>query len=87
MLKDGNDDKMVLRKLFATLDMKRKSMDHDAESIYMELTMPPSGGVEPMGIDTPMVNKDGYTTHKVMWMSTVPRHCEDNSGCYRPITR
>jgi hypothetical protein len=60
MLKDENDDEAALRKSFAALDMKRKSMEHEADAIYLELTTPPSEGVEPMGIDTPMIDKDGY---------------------------
>jgi hypothetical protein len=62
MLKDGNDDETALRKSFATfLDTKRKSMEHEADAIYLESTTPPSEGVELMDIDTRMVDKDGLT--------------------------
>ena len=57
---DENDEETILRKSLAALDVKRKSMEHEADAIFMELTTPPSEGVEPMGIDTPLVDQDGY---------------------------
>ena len=35
-------------------------MQHEADAIFLELTSPPSEGVEPMGIDTPLVDREGY---------------------------
>lgn len=55
-----NDAETALRKSLAALDMKRKSMEHEADAIYLELTTPPDENVEPMGIDTPLVDQDGY---------------------------
>jgi hypothetical protein len=50
----------VIRKSLAKLDVQRKSLEHEADAIYLELTTPPEEGIEPMGIDTPLVDKDGY---------------------------
>jgi len=50
----------AMRKLLATLDIQRKAMENEADAILSELTNPPSEGVEPMGLDTPLVDKEGY---------------------------
>ena len=49
-----------LRKSLASLDIQRKSMEQEADAIYSELSTPPDQDVEPMGLDTPLVDKDGY---------------------------
>lgn len=54
------DEEMALRKVLATLDVQRKAMENEADAIYSELTTPPEEGVEPMGVDTPLVDDDGY---------------------------
>jgi hypothetical protein len=35
-------------------------MENEADAIYLELTSPPGEGVEPMGVDTPLVDPEGY---------------------------
>lgn len=42
------------------LDAQRKSLDIESEAIISELTSPPESGGPPMGIDTPLVDQDGY---------------------------
>ena len=56
---DG-DGETTLRKTLASLDVQRKSMELEADAILSELTTPPSEGVQPMGLDTPLVDRDGY---------------------------
>lgn len=60
--KAGSDfsEESMLRKTLARLDIQRKSMEHEADAIYLELTTPPSEDVEPMGIDTPLIDPEGY---------------------------
>ena len=53
-------EETALRQSLTQLDIQRRSMELEADTIYMELTTPPSEGVEPMGIDTPLVDADGY---------------------------
>ena len=55
-----NNEETMLRKELAKLDVQRKSMEHEVDAIFLELTTPPDEGVEPMGIDTPLVDQDGY---------------------------
>ena len=57
---EDNARESTLRKMLASLDVQRKSMELEADAIFMELTSPPSEGVEPMGIDTPLVDDEGY---------------------------
>jgi len=56
---DG-DSETALRKMLASLDVQRKAMEHEADAIFLELTSPPSEGVEPMGLDAPLVDREGY---------------------------
>jgi hypothetical protein len=56
---DG-DGETTLRKMLASLDVRRKAMELEADAIFSELTTPPSEGVEPMGLDTPLVDHEGY---------------------------
>lgn len=53
-------EEQALRKALASLDIQRKSMEHEADAVFSELTTPPAEGVEPMGIDTPLVDPAGY---------------------------
>ena len=55
-----DDPEMTLRKSLAALDVQRKSMEHEADAIFLELTTPPSEGVDAMGVDTPLVDAEGY---------------------------
>jgi 26S proteasome non-ATPase regulatory subunit 9 len=57
---NGNSEEMVLRKELARIDIQRRSMEHEADAIVLELTTPPEEGVEPMGMDTPLIDVDGY---------------------------
>ena len=57
---EETDDETTLRKTLASLDVQRKAIEHEADAIYLELSSPPAEGVEPMGLDTPLVDKDGY---------------------------
>lgn len=48
------------RKQLAAMDMKRKALESEGEVIILELKARPEGGGEPMGIDTPLVDAEGY---------------------------
>jgi len=48
------------RKQFSALDVKREALETERDGIVSELKAPPEGGGEPMGIDTPFVDKEGY---------------------------
>ncbi|KAG7347511.1 hypothetical protein IV203_016216 [Nitzschia inconspicua] len=54
------DEESALRKVLASLDVQRKAMENEADAIYLELSTPPEEGIEPMGVDTPLVDADGY---------------------------
>lgn len=54
------DGGTALRKMLASLDVQRKAMELEADAIISELTSSPSEGVEPIGLDTPLVDKEGY---------------------------
>ena len=62
MIVDQNMDpaESILRQELTKLDITRKTLEHEADAIYLELTTPPDEGIEPMGIDTPLVDQDGY---------------------------
>jgi len=47
------------------LDVQRKAMENEADGIYLELTSPPNEGVEPMGVDTPLVDQGGYPRNDI----------------------
>lgn len=49
-----------LKSTLATLDIQRKSLELEAEAITSELTTSPAPDVPPIGIDTPLVDRDGY---------------------------
>mmetsp|Transcript_18382 Transcript_18382/g.25900 ORF Transcript_18382/g.25900 Transcript_18382/m.25900 type:complete len:293 (+) Transcript_18382:94-972(+) len=42
------------------LDDKRKILETESQAIVAELTSPPEEGVPPMGIDTPLIDSEGY---------------------------
>lgn len=48
------------RKQLSALDVKRKSLELEAATISLELNAPLEGGGDPMGVDTPLVDKEGY---------------------------
>jgi len=55
-----DEDEPALRKLLISLDVQKKAMECEADIIFLELTSPPSEGVEPIGLDKPLVDADGY---------------------------
>lgn len=56
----SDEEEAVLRKVLATLDVQRTAMENEADAIFLELTTAPEDGIEPMGVDTPLVDRDGY---------------------------
>mmetsp|Transcript_2866 Transcript_2866/g.7867 ORF Transcript_2866/g.7867 Transcript_2866/m.7867 type:complete len:328 (-) Transcript_2866:1664-2647(-) len=54
------DTEKTIRKTLASLDVQKRAMEHEADAILLELTTPPSEGIEPMGIETPLVDREGY---------------------------
>ena len=48
------------RQQLAALDLKRNALELEGEAIILELKSRPEGGGEPMGIDTPLVDPEGY---------------------------
>jgi 26S proteasome non-ATPase regulatory subunit 9 len=50
----------LTRRSLETLDVKRKALESEAEAITLELTAQTESGGPPMGIDTPLVDSDGY---------------------------
>jgi 26S proteasome non-ATPase regulatory subunit 9 len=48
------------RKQLASLDVQRKALENEAQVIVSELEAPGENGGEPMGIDTPLTDRDGY---------------------------
>ena len=55
-----SEEEAALRKVLATLDVQRKAMENEADAIYLELTTPPEEGIEPIGVETPLVDSGGY---------------------------
>eukprot|EP00529_Nitzschia_sp_RCC80_P025877 CAMPEP_0113467242 /NCGR_PEP_ID=MMETSP0014_2-20120614/14710_1 /TAXON_ID=2857 /ORGANISM="Nitzschia sp." /LENGTH=348 /DNA_ID=CAMNT_0000359537 /DNA_START=486 /DNA_END=1532 /DNA_ORIENTATION=+ /assembly_acc=CAM_ASM_000159 len=65
MFFEADDDKndggeTVLRTKLSSLDVRRQSMESEAEGIISELTTSDDPAVPPMGVDTPLVDQDGY---------------------------
>jgi len=54
------EEEKALRQSLAALDVQKKSIELEADAIVSELTTPPAEGVEPMGVDTPLVDREGY---------------------------
>lgn len=50
----------TLRQSLDRLDVQRKSLELEGETIISELTAVPESGGSPMGIDTPLVDPEGY---------------------------
>jgi Nas2 N_terminal domain len=50
----------ALRESLGRLNVQRKSLEMESEAIVDELTAAPEGGGDPMGIDTPLVDREGY---------------------------
>ena len=48
------------RKMLASLDAQRKALEAESEGIVSELTAEQPDGVPPMGVDTPLVDAEGY---------------------------
>ena len=54
------DAATALKQSLGRLDDQRKSLEMEAEVIISELTSKPESGGEPMGVDTPLIDQDGY---------------------------
>jgi 26S proteasome non-ATPase regulatory subunit 9 len=48
------------KKALAALDVKRKALEMEADALHAELTLEGPEGQPPMGVDTPLVDRDGY---------------------------
>jgi hypothetical protein len=57
---DNSDEKKIVRQSLANLDNQRKALESEMDAITFELTTASSEGVPPMGIDTPLIDGDGY---------------------------
>jgi len=56
-----SDEQMkAARASLKKLDVKRKALETEAAAIVDELMTPPADGGEPMGVDTPLTDSDGY---------------------------
>ena len=53
------------REALRALDVQRQSLETEAEAITSELTSPPRPHVPPMGIDTPLVDAEGYPRNDI----------------------
>lgn len=60
-----NDDKKALQQKLKSLQSKREDLSLESKAIHSELTSSPGDGVEPIGIDTPLVDKEGYPRNDV----------------------
>ena len=49
-----------LKEKLKSLDERRKFLEVEADAILSELNASPGPGIEPMGIDTPLTDKEGY---------------------------
>jgi len=50
----------IKRKQLLSLDAQKKALETEAEAIVSELTAVPPGGGQPIGIDTPLVDNEGF---------------------------
>ncbi|KAL7467727.1 hypothetical protein ACHAXS_007961 [Conticribra weissflogii] len=50
----------IKRKQLLSLDTQKKALESEAEAIVSELTALPPGGGQPIGIDTPLVDNEGF---------------------------
>ena len=57
---ENDNPETALRKTLASLDAQRTAIQEEADAIIAELMTPPREGVEPMGLDTPLVDQEGY---------------------------
>mmetsp|Transcript_26766 Transcript_26766/g.57692 ORF Transcript_26766/g.57692 Transcript_26766/m.57692 type:complete len:306 (+) Transcript_26766:307-1224(+) len=55
-----DNEEITLRKTLASLDVQRNAMKDEADAIIAELMTPPEEGIQPMGLDTPLIDQDGY---------------------------
>lgn len=55
-----DNEETMLRKTLASLDVQRNAIQIEADAIIAELMTPPEEGVEPMGLDTPLIDEGGY---------------------------
>lgn len=57
---EEESEESILRKTLKVLSTQRISMEQEADAILAELTTPPAEGITPMGLDTPLVDSEGY---------------------------
>lgn len=57
---NNTDAATALKQTLERLDVQRKSLEMEGEAIISELTFKPENGGAPMGIETPLVDQDGY---------------------------
>ena len=55
-----DNEELTLRKTLASLDVQRNAIKDEADAIIAELMTPPEEGIQPMGLDTPLIDQDGY---------------------------
>lgn len=60
-----DDQLKELRKSLKSIDEQRANMDAEMEAIVCELNSVPEGGGAPMGVDTPLVDREGYPRNDV----------------------
>lgn len=60
MSSSSDNPETTARKALAALDVRRKALESEAEAITSELMAESPDGGAPMGIDTPLVDMDGY---------------------------
>lgn len=56
---DNNDARTITKNL-TDLDIQRRQLDTESSTIIHELTSSPGPGIEPIGIDAPLVDAEGY---------------------------
>lgn len=59
------DVKKELQNSLKSYDVQRKALESEAEAILSELNAPSPGGGPPMGVDTPLVDRDGYPRNDI----------------------
>jgi len=60
---DNDDTNLLLTQLksqLKKLDVQKQALESEAQAIVQELTSPGENGEPPMGIDSPLVDSEGY---------------------------
>jgi len=61
----GDGAQKATRESLKSLDSKRKALEAEASAIIDELMATPEDGVNPMGVDTPLTDLDGYPRNDI----------------------